>query len=198
MSEELEVDDEAGGEAGAIGLAAGGIQVDVVQLGTEGQVRKDAKVHTAADAIGKLVGRTPRRDARAAKEGLHEGMDLCGIAHGEARAEEIGVGIKRNAAWGGVVAANVSHNTKPMVEVIGNRAADTVLIEATGATEAEVGVAEGGIHGLGARRESEYGHSNQEKDELFHTVRSFRAFESVRIRATGEEDGPGRPFEWLV
>jgi hypothetical protein len=191
MSEELEVDDETGGDAGAIGVTAGSVQADVVELGAEGQVRKDAEIHAATDAIGKLVRRTPGRDARAAKEGLHEGVDLGGVVEGQTRPEEIGVGVKRSAAWGSMVAAKVADDAKPIMDIVGNRAADTVLIEAPGATETEVGVAEGGIYGLGARRDSEYRHCNQEEDELFHTVRSFRAFESVRIRATGGKDGLG-------
>jgi hypothetical protein len=40
VSERLEVDDKAGGDAGAIGVAAGSGEADVVQLGTESQVWK--------------------------------------------------------------------------------------------------------------------------------------------------------------
>jgi len=52
----LEMDDEAGGDAGAVGVRAGGVEADVVYLGAEGQVRKQADIHAATNAIGKLVG----------------------------------------------------------------------------------------------------------------------------------------------
>ena len=170
------MDDETGGDAGAIGVAAGSVEADVVQLGTEGQVWKDAEIHAAADAIGKLVGRTPRRDARTAKESLHERMDLGGVVEGQTRPEEIGVGVKRSTAWRSVVAAKVTNDAKPIMDIVGDRTACAILVEATGASEAKVRIAKGGIHGLGARRDGKYGYCDQEEDELFHTVRSFRAF----------------------
>jgi len=53
----LEVDDKAGGNAGAVGVRAEGVEADVVQLGAESQVGEQADVPAAANAIGKLVGR---------------------------------------------------------------------------------------------------------------------------------------------
>jgi hypothetical protein len=54
----LEMDDEAGGDAGAISLSASGIETDVVNLGAESQVWEQTEIHPATNAIRKLVGRT--------------------------------------------------------------------------------------------------------------------------------------------
>ena len=56
----LEVDDKAGGYARAIGARGGRVEANVVHLWAEGQVRKQADVHAATNAIGKLVGRAAR------------------------------------------------------------------------------------------------------------------------------------------
>ena len=107
----LEVDDETGRDAGAIGVRAGGIEADVVHLWAESQMWKQADVHAAAKAIGKLaVGAAARssRDARAAKEGLRKGINFRGVPQSQSRTEEIGVSIQRNAAGGGVVPAEIS------------------------------------------------------------------------------------------
>jgi hypothetical protein len=118
-------------------------------------------------------------------------MDVSGVTQSEARADEIGVGIQGSAAWRVMVATEISGDPEPMVEIVSNRTANAVLVETPGASQAEVGVTERGIYGLGARRDDKYGHCDQEKDELFHTVMSFRAFKCVRIRAMGGEYGQG-------
>jgi hypothetical protein len=51
----LEVDDEAGGDAGAIGVPAGSVKANVVHLWAEGQMGEQADVHAAANTIGKLA-----------------------------------------------------------------------------------------------------------------------------------------------
>ena len=92
----LEVDDEAGGDPGAIGVPAGGVKSNVVHLGAEGQMGEQADVHAAAKAIGKLaVGAAarPDGDARAAKKDLPKWIEFGRVAQSEARAEEIGVGV---------------------------------------------------------------------------------------------------------
>jgi hypothetical protein len=194
----LEVDDEAGGDAGAIGVAAGSVEADVVQLGTEGQVWKEAEIHAAANAIGKLVGRTSGTDTRTAKEGLRERMDVGGVTHSEARADKIGVGIQGNAAWRVMVATEISGDPEPMVEIVSNRTANAVLVETSGASQAEVGIAERGIYGLGARRDNEYGHCDQEKDELFHRVRSFRALKAFQLEPEARRTGRGGRSQALL
>ena len=156
----LEMDDETGGDACAIGVPAGGIEADVVYLGAEGQVRKEAEVHAAANAVCKLVGRAAASsggDARAAQESLNEWVDLGGIAQSQARAEKIGVGVQRNASRRRVVAAKIADSADPVVEIICDRAADAVLVDAAGASQAEVGVADGGVNGLGPRGDGENG-----------------------------------------
>lgn len=196
----LKVDDEAGGNAGAIGVRAEGVEADVVQLGAEGQVGEQADVHAAADAIGKLVGRGAARavcEAGAAEEGLHKRIDFGGVAKSQTRAEEIGVGVQGNAAGRGVVTAEIAGDAEPAVEIVGDRAADAVLVETARISQAEVGVADGGINGLGAGGDGENGHRQEQEDELFHRIRSFRGFESEPLRTEGEGDGPGRPFARL-
>ena len=160
----LEVDDQTGGDAGAIRMTAGSVEADVVQLGAEGQVRKDAEIHAPADAIGKLIGRASGTDARTAEEGLHERMDVRGVAKREARTDEIGVGIQGNAAWRVMVATKVSGDPEPMVEIVSNRTANAVLVETSGPSQAEVGIAERGIYGLGPRGDGENGQCQEQED----------------------------------
>ena len=63
----LEVDDETGGDARAIGVPAGGVEADIVHLWAEGQVRKQPDVHPATKAIGKLVESGAARSSRDAR-----------------------------------------------------------------------------------------------------------------------------------
>lgn len=135
------MDDEAGGDAGAIGARAGSVEADVVDLWAQGQVGKQADVDAAADAIGQLVGRAAVCYARAAQKGLCEWMVFGGVAESQTRAEEISVGVQGSATRGGVVPAKIANNADPVVEVIGDRAADTVLVEAA-ASQAKVRVAD--------------------------------------------------------
>src|SRR6266404_7751746 len=90
-----------------------------------------------------------------------------------------------------MVTAEVADDAEPVVEVIGDRAADAVLIEAAVAPQAEVGVAQRGVDRLGAGGDGKDGQSQEQEDELFHTIRSFRGIESVPIGAECEEDGQG-------
>jgi hypothetical protein len=152
------MDDEAEREARTIGGLAGVAQPDVVQLGAQGEVRKKTDIHAAAEAIGKLVGRAAAGtggQTRPAKQELRKGSVFGGIAQRDAGAEEIGVGVEGNASGRSVVAAEVADDAEPAVGVIGERAADAVLVDAPGTTQAEIGVADGGVDGLGARRKGE-------------------------------------------
>src|SRR5882762_11464017 len=92
-----------------------------------------------------------------------------------------------------MVTAEIAHDAEPTpaFEIIGEGAADAVLIDAAGASQAEVGVADRGIKGLGVCRNGENGYCQQQEDELFHTIVSFRALESVPIGTEGEDDGQG-------
>src|SRR6266853_246775 len=156
----LEVDDETGRDAGAIDVRAGGVEADVIHLGAEGQMRKQADIHTTTKTIGKLVGRAAARsdrDARAAKEYLPEWIDFGGVAQRQARTEEIGVGVYGNAGRRCVVAPNVTDEAEPAVGVIGEGATDAVLVEAVGASQAEIRIAERGINGLSTRGDGENG-----------------------------------------
>jgi len=51
------MDDDADGDASAIRVSAGGVEINVVHLRPEGKMRKHSDVDTAAKAKGKLVGR---------------------------------------------------------------------------------------------------------------------------------------------
>src|SRR6267378_1977450 len=179
----LEVDDEAGGDAGAIGARARGVETDVVHLWAEGQMGKQADVHAATEAIGKLVEGAAVRDVRAAKKDLRKWVDFGGIAKSQPRAKEIGVGVQRNPSRGGVVTAEIADEAEPALVIIGNGTTDTVLIDPAGTSQAEVGVTERGVKGLGVRGDGENGQRQQQEDELFHTIESFRAVESVPIVA---------------
>ena len=95
-----EMDDEAGGHAGGVGAAAGRVQADIVNLRTEGEVRKDAEIHASAEAVGKLaVGAATAADgdAGASEKALHEGSQFGRIMEGKPGTEKIGVGINGNA-----------------------------------------------------------------------------------------------------
>jgi hypothetical protein len=145
-------------------MAAGSVEADVVQLGAEGQVWKDAEIHSATDTIGKLVGRASGTYARTAEEGLHERVDVRGVAKGETRTDEVGVGIQGNAAWRVMVATKIAGYSEPMVEIVGNGTANAVLVETSGASQAEVGIAERGIYGLGPRGDGENGQCQEQED----------------------------------
>jgi hypothetical protein len=59
---------------------------------------------------------------------LRKRSEFGGAAQRHAGAEEIGVGVEGNAAGRRVVAAEVADDTEPLVGVIGERAADAVLV----------------------------------------------------------------------
>src|SRR6266481_5242848 len=108
------MDDQACGDAGAVGAGSRRVEADVVELGAEGQVRQDAEVHASPEAIGKLaVGAATAadRDAGAAQKALNEGREVGRIVEGKPGAEKIGVGIEGNAGRRGMVATNVGDNT---------------------------------------------------------------------------------------
>jgi len=56
-----------------------------------------------------------------------------------------------------VVAPNVTDEAEPAVGVIGEGATDAVLVEAVGASQAEIRIAERGIDGLSTRGDGENG-----------------------------------------
>src|SRR6266699_2043018 len=90
-------------------------------------------------------------------------------------AEEIGVGVEGNAAGRGVVAAEVADDTEPPVRIIGDRATNAVLVDAPESTQAEIGVADGGVDGLGARRKGKEEQPEAKQEQSSHRNRSFRA-----------------------
>jgi len=149
------MDDEAGGDSGAVGAAAGCVEADVVELRTEREVGQNAEVHAATKAIGKLAvgaATTAESEAGASDEALHKWRDMAGITEGKPGTEEIGVGVQGDAAGRGVVATNVGDDTEPPFGVIGDGTADTVLVDSAGTAEAEIRVAAGNVDGLCARR----------------------------------------------
>ena len=172
------MDDEAEREARAIGGLDGVAQADVVQLGAQSEVRKKTDIHAAAETIGELVGRAAAGSGgqtRPANQELRKGIEFGGVAQRHAGAEEIGVGVEGNAAGRGVVAAEVADDTEPPVGVIGDGAANAVLVDAPGTTQAEIGVADGGVDGLGARRKGEEEQPEAKQEQSSHRNRSFRA-----------------------
>jgi len=108
---DLEVDDDACGDARAVGAVAGCIEADIVHLGTEGQVRKESNIDSATEAVRELAVGTAAAtdgDAGPADETLDEGSEICRIVQRNARAEEIGVGIDGNAGRRSMIAAEVA------------------------------------------------------------------------------------------
>ena len=171
------MDDEAEREARAIGGLDGVAQADVVQLGAQSEVRKKTDIHAAAETIGESVGRAAAGSgqARPANQELRKGIEFGGVAQRRAGAEEIGVGVEGNAAGRGVVAAEVADDTEPPVRIIGDRAANAVLVDAPESTQAEIGVADGGVDGLGARRKGKEEQPEAKQEQSSHRNRSFRA-----------------------
>ncbi len=158
----LEVDDETGGDARAIGVRAGGVEADIVHLGAQGQMWKQADVYAATKTIGELVvGAAARsnRDARAAKKDLPKWIELGRVTQSQARPEEVCVGVQGNPARGSMVTAEIANDAEPVpaFEVISDGATDAVLIDTARTAQAEVGVTERSVDGLGARGYSENG-----------------------------------------
>lgn len=174
-----EMDDCADGNASVIGGAARVevVKADIVDLWPQRQVRKNGEIHAAANAIREAVGR-----AAAASHGhvpvtrkeLNKRRDIRWVVHDDARAEEEGVGVKRNAAGGSVVAAEIADNSQKWDGFVGDRAADAVLAKVGAAAEVEVGVADGGVKGrLSARRQGENEQSQAKKEQAFHRKDPF-------------------------
>src|SRR5439155_20694104 len=172
------MDDEADREARAIGGLARDTQANVVQLRAQCEVRKETDIHAATEAIGKLVRRAAAGTSgqtRPTQQELRKGSVFGGAAQGRAGAEEIGVRVEGNASGRGVVTAKVADDTEPVAGVIGNRAADAVLVDAPGTTQPEIGGADGGVKGgLGARRKGVEEQPEAEQEQAFHRNRSFR------------------------
>lgn len=142
------MDDEAGGDTCAIGAAARRIEANIIYLRANGEMRKQADIHATAEAISKLAIRAAtitNGDAGTSHKALHERRDVTWIMQREARAEEIRVRIDRRTGRGGVIAADVGNDTKPVIRVVGDRAAEAILIESARATETEIGVADAGV-----------------------------------------------------
>ena len=152
------MDDQAGGDSGAVGMAAWRVEADVINLGTEGEVWKETPIHAAAEAVSELVAgaaAAANGDAGASDEALHKGRDMGGVVQRNARAEKIGVGVDRNAGRRTMIAADIRDYAEPAIGVIRNGAADAVLVESAGAAKAEIGIADARVNGLGARRNGE-------------------------------------------
>jgi hypothetical protein len=180
------MDDEAQGHAGAIGRKAGIVQADVVELGAQRQVWKKTNIHAAAEAISKLVGRSATGtggQTGAAKQRLPEGSQFGGVAERQPGAEEIGVGVEGNATRRGVVDAKVADETEPAIGIVRDGAADTVLVEAAGATQAEIGIPDGGVDGLGRRANGEAEQPQAKNEKSFHRNQPFREIVRVEMRS---------------
>ena len=79
-----------------------------------------------------------------------------------------------------MVAADIADETEPTVGIIGDRAADAILVDSTRTTQTEVGIADGNVDGLRARRNREEQKPQAQEDQLFHSSASFRAKSRVR------------------
>jgi hypothetical protein len=183
----LEVHDGADRDARAIGGAPGIVEADVVELRSQSQVRQNANINAAAKTIGEVGGRAAavaRGQMAGTCQELNKGSDLGWVVHDDARAEQEGVGVERNAARRGVVAAEVADDTEEGDGLVSDRAADAILIDAAGIAQTEVGVADGGVDGgLGARRKGEQQQSQAEYEQAFHRNRSFRELLRVELRS---------------
>src|SRR5579859_192159 len=135
------MDDDARRNAGAVGMAAGSVEADVVNLWPEGKMREKREVHAAAEAPGELVAGTAgtaEREPRASDQGLRKRSQLAWVMQGKTRPEQVCVSVERDAAGRGVVAAKVADQAQPFVGEVGDGAAGPVLVDSTGASEAEV------------------------------------------------------------
>lgn len=113
-------------------------------------MRQNPKVNAAADAIGEgVVGAASAAEGlmTATCEELNEGSDLGRIVNDDAWAEEKRVGVEGNATGRCVVAAEVADYTQVGDGFVGEGTADTVLIEAAGAPQAEIGVTDRSVKG---------------------------------------------------
>src|SRR5215472_4355798 len=87
----LEPDGDADRRARTVERLAGIAQANVVDLWTQIQVGKHAKVHAATDAERELVGgaKSSGSQMRPASQGLHEGVDSQGVAKNQPRPKQI-------------------------------------------------------------------------------------------------------------
>jgi hypothetical protein len=174
FAQNLEADDRAHRDPRAIRRAAGIVESDVVELRTYGQVRKYSEIHAAAKAIREVGIGTEAvacREVPGARQELNERSYFRRVVHNDARAEHICVGIKGNAAWRSVIAAEVPDYTQVRDWLIGDRTADAILVEVCAAAEVEVRIADGSIDvGLGVRRHGEEEQSQTEHEQAFHQM----------------------------
>src|SRR5271170_6088882 len=100
---------------------------------------------------------------------LDEGSNSGWVTYDDARAKEKCIRVERDAAGRGVVGAEVADEAQERDRLVGDRAADAVLVDAVGVAKAEVGVSDGGVErGLGPRRNGEHEESQAEKEQAFH------------------------------
>jgi hypothetical protein len=155
----LEADDGADGDTRAIGGAAGTVEADVIDLRAQCEVGKNTDIHAAAKAVREVgVGAAAitEGDVAGACQELHEGRDLGRVAHDDAWTEHERVGVYGNAAGRGMVAAEVTDDAQIGDGLVGDGAADAVLVEVCAAAQVEIRIADGGVGGgLGARRQGE-------------------------------------------
>ena len=88
-------------------------QTDVVHLRTQSDVRSHTDIDTTAKTKRKLIGsgRTasiPSAEPGATHQTLQERIDLGGVAERQARTEQEGVGVKRNAGGCGMINAKIT------------------------------------------------------------------------------------------
>src|SRR5262249_4333576 len=146
------------GQAGGVRVASRCSEADVVNLWPESQLRERREAHAAAEAPCELIAgtaATAKRHAGATHQSLREGRYLAWVTQGKARPEKASVSIQRYASRRSMVSAEIADQSEPFVGEVGDGAAAAVLIDSPRTAKAEVGVANGSVYGLGARRNSE-------------------------------------------
>lgn len=148
----------------AVDRASGIVQADVVELRAQREVGQNADINAPANAIREVgigAAAVAKRQMPGTRQKLSKRSDLRRVVHDDSRAKKKRVGIQRNTAGRGVVAAKVTNDPQKGDWFICDRTADTILAEVGAASQVEVRVANGSVGGgLGARR---YGKEEQSK-----------------------------------
>ncbi len=91
------MDDQAGGNTGAVGVSTRRVQAHVVHLRPQSKVREQPNINASANAIRELIGGTqagPHGDARPPKQRLRKRGDVRGIPQRQPWTEQIRVGVQ--------------------------------------------------------------------------------------------------------
>src|SRR5215831_19817954 len=114
------MEDKPKRDARAIDGLARVMQADVVHLRTQSDVRKQTDIDAAAKSKGKLIGSgrsasIPSTEPGAARQTLHERIDVGGVAKRQARTEQERVGVQGYAGGCGMINAKITGDAKPQV-----------------------------------------------------------------------------------